>query len=45
MFEKIKAKLKNKGFWAGMANMLAGILGGALTIPDAIIQFIGLIGG
>jgi len=45
MFEKIKEKLKNKGFWAGILTATAGFLAGAYEVPELIIKLINLIGG
>lgn len=46
MLVSIKEKLKNRGFWAGVATAIAGILAGTLSAPEAIINVIqSLIGG
>ena len=46
MLVQILEKLKNKGFWAGVATAVAGILTGALSAPEAIINVLtSLIGG
>lgn len=46
MAMKILEKLKNKAFWAGVATTIAGVLTGALTAPEAIINVLtSLIGG
>lgn len=46
MFEKIKAKLKNRGFWAGIATAIGAVLAGTLSAPEAIINILtSLIGG
>lgn len=46
MLAKIIEKLKNKGFWAGVATAVSGILAGTLTAPEAIINILtNLIGG
>ncbi len=45
MLEKVKNKLKNKGFWAGVLATLAGFIGGTMSAPDFFIQLINLIGG
>ena len=46
MFTSILQKLKNKGFWAGVATTLAAVLGGAMTLPEAVIGVLtSLIGG
>lgn len=46
MFEKIKEKLKNRGFWAGVATAVAGVLTGTISAPEAVINLIqNLIGG
>ena len=46
MLEKIKAKLKNKGFWAGIATAVGAVLAGTLSAPEAIINILtSLIGG
>ncbi|MBO6290590.1 MAG: hypothetical protein J6N45_09785 [Alphaproteobacteria bacterium] len=42
---KIKEKLKNRGFWAGILTALAGLVGGSLSAPDFMIKLIQLIGG
>lgn len=41
----VKEKLKNKGFWAGVLTALAGVVGGALSVPEFMIELIKLIGG
>ena len=33
-------KLKNKAFWAGVATAIAGVLGGAIGWPDALINIL-----
>ena len=44
MLVQILDKLKNKGFWAGVATAIGGIL--ALSAPEAIINILTqLIGG
>lgn len=45
MFEKLKEKIKNKGFWAGILTAAAGLLGGAYGAPEFLIKLINLIGG
>lgn len=45
MFETVKEKMKNKGFWAGILTAAAGFLGGAYGAPELIIKLINLIGG
>ena len=46
MLEKIKASLKSKGFWAGVASTIAAVLGGAMAAPEAIVSVLTmLIGG
>lgn len=46
MFEKIKTKLKNRGFWAGIATAIGAVLAGTLSAPEAIINILtALIGG
>lgn len=42
---KIIDALKSKTFWGGVLTALGGVLTGALTIPDALIQLVHLIGG
>lgn len=42
----ILEKLKNRGFWAGVATAVAGILAGTLSAPEAIINVLtNLLGG
>lgn len=43
--QKFLSKLKNKSFWAGLLTAVAGLIGGSLTAPEALIQLINLIGG
>ncbi len=46
MLVQILNKLKNKGFWAGVATAVAGILAGTLSAPEAILSVLtALIGG
>lgn len=46
MLVSILNKLKNRGFWAGIATAIAGVLTGALSAPEAIINILtSLIGG
>ncbi|MCX4348227.1 MAG: hypothetical protein OSJ76_00395 [Alphaproteobacteria bacterium] len=46
MLVQIINKLKNRGFWAGVATTIAGVLAGTLSAPEAIINLItNLIGG
>lgn len=46
MLVQILEKLKNRGFWAGVATAIGGILAGTLSAPEAIINLItNLIGG
>lgn len=45
MLVQILNKLKNRSFWAGVATTVAGFLAGTLSVPEAIINFINLIGG
>ena len=46
MLEKIKMKLKNKCFWAGIATAIGAVLAGTLSAPEAIINILtSLIGG
>lgn len=45
MWENLKNKIKNKGFWCGILTAVAGLIGGSLTAPEALIQFINLFGG
>ncbi len=46
MLAGIKEKLKNRGFWAGIATAIAGVLAGTLSAPEAVINVIkSLIGG
>lgn len=46
MLVSVITKLKNRGFWAGVATTIAGILTGALSAPEAIINILtSLIGG
>lgn len=46
MLAKIKEKLKNKGFWAGIATAIGAVLAGTLSAPEAIINILtSLIGG
>lgn len=45
MLEKIKNKLANKGFWAGVMTAAAGLLTGAMSAPEFFINLIQLIGG
>ncbi len=45
MLDTIKAKAKNKSFWAGILTALAGLVGGSLSAPDFMIEIIHLIGG
>ena len=46
MFEKIKEKIKNRGFWAGVCTTIGAVLAGTLSAPDAVINLIQqLIGG
>lgn len=37
--------VKSKRFWGGVFTAIGGVLAGALTLPDALIQLIHLIGG
>ncbi len=42
----ILEKLKNRGFWAGVATAVAGILAGTLSAPEAMLNILqSLIGG
>lgn len=45
MLEKIKVKLKNKGFWAGVLTATASLIAGSVTAPEYFINLIQLIGG
>ncbi len=46
MWQKTIEKLKNKCFWAGVATAIAGVLTGAMSAPEAIINILQqLIGG
>ena len=45
MLVKLKEGIKSKAFWAGVLTTAAGLLTGALTAPEAIMQLIKLIGG
>lgn len=46
MYVEIMNRLKNRGFWAGVATAVAGILAGTLSAPEAIINILqSLIGG
>lgn len=46
MLVQVLAKLKNRGFWAGIATAVAGVLAGTLSAPEAIINILTqLIGG
>ena len=46
MLEKIKANLKNKSFWAGVAAAVSSVLAGAISAPEAFINILtSLIGG
>lgn len=46
MYMEIMNRLKNRGFWAGVATAVAGILAGTLSAPEAIINILqSLIGG
>lgn len=46
MLVQILEKFKNKGFWAGVATAVAGILAGTLSAPEAILNILqSLIGG
>lgn len=46
MFQKIKEKLKNRGFWAGVMTGIAGVLAGTLSAPEVILNILtSLIGG
>lgn len=46
MLVQILEKLKNRSFWAGVATTIAGVLGGAITAPEAILNLLtSLIGG
>ncbi len=46
MFSEILNKLKNRGFWAGVATTIAGVLAGTLSAPEAILNLLtSLIGG
>lgn len=46
MWQKTIEKLKNKCFWAGVATAIAGVLTGAMSAPEAIINVLQqLIGG
>ena len=46
MLVSVLEKLKNKSFWAGIATAIAGVLTGALSAPEAIINILtSLIGG
>lgn len=46
MLVQILEKLKNRGFWAGVATAVAGILAGTLSAPEAIINILtSLMGG
>lgn len=40
MLVSILSKLKNRGFWAGIATAIAGVLTGALSAPEAIINIL-----
>lgn len=42
---KIIDALKSKSFWGGVFTAIGGVLAGALTLPEALIQLIQLIGG
>ena len=46
MFSEILNKLENRGFWAGVATTIAGVLAGTLSAPEAILNLLtSLIGG
>lgn len=46
MFVEMLEKLKNRGFWAGVATAIAGVLAGTLSAPEAAIEILKtLIGG
>lgn len=46
MLVQILEKLKNRGFWAGVATAIGGILAGTLSAPEAILNLLtNLIGG
>lgn len=45
MLAKIVDKFKNKGFWAGVLTAAAGLLTGAVSAPEFLINLIQLIGG
>lgn len=46
MFLQIIEKLKNRGFWAGVATAIGGVLAGTLSAPEAILNLLNnLIGG
>lgn len=46
MLMEMLEKLKNRGFWAGVATAVAGILAGTLSAPEAILNILQtLIGG
>lgn len=46
MLVQILEKLKNRGFWAGVATAIGGVLAGTLSAPEAIINLLtNLIGG
>ena len=42
---KFLEKLKNRGFWAGILTAAAGLIGGSMTAPEALIQFVNLLSG
>lgn len=46
MLVKLISKLKNRGFWAGVATAVAGVLAGTMAAPEAILNILtSLIGG
>lgn len=46
MLAQILNKLKNRGFWAGVATAIGGVLAGTLSAPEAILNLLTtLIGG
>ncbi len=46
MLVQILEKLKNRGFWAGVATAIGGVLAGTLSAPEAILNLLtNLIGG
>ena len=46
MYMEVLNKLKNRGFWAGVATAIAGVLAGTLSAPEAVLNILtALIGG